>query len=598
VNLSPTSAFEAPAVEASDDLSAEELDAGEEEIEVEEEAIEDEASSEDFEETEAEEAEEESNEDLADAEEAAAEEPEDAVEEATEETIEDAVDEAGNGSDVSEDQPISDAIISDEALSDEADALNEDAEEVEEVEAVEEVASEEADTLNDSDAIGPKLEAAAQGDEVINDISKTTSGTDRFSVNASMLQGVDAKVEDGKITGTLKYQAEPTDANANHVSQWWGSGYFFAYKISEFPAGAQSVYVGLDPSYGVHDSFSAVSGTDVDANSSSDGAIEKHVDNNGDTSATKIDVIKDGYISTVKITNKNKQKLYVKWRGIDGLLHTDWYDLSGLTLEMPPSAADEVVLAPIGSTETAKGVRGDILQTNIEFVGAGNSESTERKVKGTLNYNATGVTPDVGAAAVGGYYLAFTVNVPTATDPNDQIASVGVGMYDEPAATTGRESLRKVLWKQYSATEADNEAEATPVTGYEHTFKYVVKVDDIKNSKLRVVASTAEITGEKVTDYYKEKVMGTGSDNKATYEAFYDLSKLTLDPKSATVSGVAVKSVSRRAGDNSPIYEGDTVYFTVSGTIDGAFATKPSLSIRINGEGFRSVNYSVPDADW
>lgn len=61
----------------------------------------------------------------------------------------------------------------------------------------------------------------------------------------SDLQGSDLKVENGKVTGTLKYFDTPGE-----IVDYWGPGYFFAFKISGEDSNTTSTKVGLYPSAG------------------------------------------------------------------------------------------------------------------------------------------------------------------------------------------------------------------------------------------------------------------------------------------------------------------------------------------------------------
>ena len=115
-----------------------------------------------------------------------------------------------------------------------------------------------------------------------------------FGTSVSDLQD-DVTVSDGKVTGTLKYYD-----TAGAIVDYWGAGYFFAFKISDIDANATSVKVGLQPSAGI-------------------GAAEiiDDPDKNG----------------IAKITDKESQKFKVVQTDAAGHKNVQLYDLSGLTLE-------------------------------------------------------------------------------------------------------------------------------------------------------------------------------------------------------------------------------------------------------------------------
>ena len=129
-----------------------------------------------------------------------------------------------------------------------------------------------------------------------------------FEIPVSDIQKSDVAVTGNNIAGTLKFMTE--GALAEH----WGEGNFLVLKLSNIPAGATSVKVGLDPSMG-------------------SGLVEiiNDPDKNG----------------AFKITNKNNQKFVVQTT-VGEKVTTEYYNLSGLTLETIP------VQLPIISESMAK----------------------------------------------------------------------------------------------------------------------------------------------------------------------------------------------------------------------------------------------------
>ena len=102
------------------------------------------------------------------------------------------------------------------------------------------------------------------------------------------------KVENGKVSGTLKYFDTP-----GAIVDYWGPGHFFAFKISDEDTHSTSTLVGLEPSEG-------------------SGLVEIH----GDADMNGI----------AKITNEGEQKFKVVQT--DGThKNIQYWDLSGLTLE-------------------------------------------------------------------------------------------------------------------------------------------------------------------------------------------------------------------------------------------------------------------------
>lgn len=118
--------------------------------------------------------------------------------------------------------------------------------------------------------------------------------TKLFNVKASLMQdGV--TVSNGKITGTLKYLG-----TANEITNVWGKGNFLPYKLTvDDWSKYSSVKVGVVPSAG-----------------SGMVEIKDDPDHNG----------------ICKITNKDIQRFKVVAKSADGKkIHTQWFDLSGLT---------------------------------------------------------------------------------------------------------------------------------------------------------------------------------------------------------------------------------------------------------------------------
>lgn len=72
-----------------------------------------------------------------------------------------------------------------------------------------------------------------------------SQGTTIYSALVSDLQGSDVKVENGKVTGTIKYFDTPGE-----IVDYWGPGHFFAFKISGEDSNTTKTMVGLDPSEG------------------------------------------------------------------------------------------------------------------------------------------------------------------------------------------------------------------------------------------------------------------------------------------------------------------------------------------------------------
>ncbi|MBR1628213.1 MAG: fibronectin type III domain-containing protein [Lachnospiraceae bacterium] len=561
-SLNPATAFEAPAVEAADDVSAEELDAEEtEEIEVEEEAIEDEASSEEFEETEAEEAEEESNEDLAEAEEAAA----DDAEEAVEETIEqDAEDEAGNDSDISEDQPISDAIISDEADSDEADALNEDAEEAEEVEATEEVAEDEADTLDDSNAICPFTISGSSGT-----LSKTEAElTTATSMNMDLVQE-NVSFADGKVSGTLFWLDKDTDAykennSVNGIQEYvdsWGQGYYLGIKFSNIPntvseIGVKGLFEGEGTPRALSDSPNIISR-----------------------------VVNSEVNEIIQWKNFNGGAKLVVWWKDDGGEHYDVYDVSDVHLETPNGDA-KVFVEPVKATATLLGETGNNATTASSIQNISVGESTKNKgraIKGSLTYksgwttyytppatadaDASGTNPE--AKSNNGYFMALKFT-PTA---GSNINYVAAGVFERNNDIGG--SFAGNAWmKVINVVEVNGVAAHDTIVVRVPNKNSILRVVGLDSSGVGYIDATTTVALNTAASYNYDVLngvkVGIGGDSTGIVsDDQYDLSELSLIGGSAAISSATLDNVVRKTGENSLVHVGDSVTFQLSGTIYG-----------------------------
>lgn len=121
-----------------------------------------------------------------------------------------------------------------------------------------------------------------------------SQGTTIYSALVSDLQGSDVKVENGKVTGTIKYFDTPGE-----IVDYWGPGYFFAFKISNEDSNSTKTLVGLDPSEG-----------------SGPADIHGDLDMNG----------------IAKLTDITKQEFRVVQSDAAGHKNIQIFDLSGLTL--------------------------------------------------------------------------------------------------------------------------------------------------------------------------------------------------------------------------------------------------------------------------
>ena len=111
----------------------------------------------------------------------------------------------------------------------------------------------------------------------------------------SSLQKNDVAVANGKVTGTLKYFDTPGE-----IVDYWGPGYFFAFKISNEDSNSTKTLVGLEPSEG-------------------SGLVDIH----GDLEMNGI----------AKIANPNGQKFKTIQSDAAGHRNVQYWDLSDLVLE-------------------------------------------------------------------------------------------------------------------------------------------------------------------------------------------------------------------------------------------------------------------------
>ena len=109
------------------------------------------------------------------------------------------------------------------------------------------------------------------------------------------MQKSDVTVSNGKVTGTLKYFDTPGE-----IVDYWGAGYFFAFKISGEDSNTTKTMIGLDPSEG-------------------SGPVDIH----GDPDMNGI----------AKIENPLEQEIKVVQSDAAGHKNIQIFDLSGLVLE-------------------------------------------------------------------------------------------------------------------------------------------------------------------------------------------------------------------------------------------------------------------------
>ena len=122
-----------------------------------------------------------------------------------------------------------------------------------------------------------------------------SQGTTIYSASVSSLQKNDITVTNGKVSGTLKYFDTPGE-----IVDYWGAGYFFAFKITGEDAHSTKTLLGLEPSMGT-------------------GLVDIH----GDADMNGI----------AKIENPATQRFKVIQSDNAGHRNVQYWDLSGLTLE-------------------------------------------------------------------------------------------------------------------------------------------------------------------------------------------------------------------------------------------------------------------------
>ncbi|MBR1629295.1 MAG: hypothetical protein IJ679_08545, partial [Lachnospiraceae bacterium] len=438
-----------------------------------------------------------------------------------------------------------------EADSDEADALNEDAEEAEEVEATEEVAEDEADTLNDSALVGPVVDVVGSADT-----------HELFGFQAKDLGAPTIDHKTNEIKGSLKYIALGTEGSGSAYSKGlaaggllydWGAGYFLAVKVADMDNWTDSVRMGIRPNLRDRD----------------------------------LAVLDDGY-GVFKITNKYEEKLVVEYKTVASdwraeNVHRDVYDLSGLTLSAPTIGESGDVRISVAKTDSTTGLIGNAseLQSGITIT---NSATAAKKISGTLHYlTGTTYTDDVTGSGDdtsenSGYYLAVDI-----TESDEDIGYIGAGL----SAGTGT---------KWSSTDTeDNTVVLTKNVGDGNTF--VFRIADKWNTSLHVVGFAAEPTNKAgvVSGQTYGSAGNPYTNANILYDEYFDLSGLTLS-SSATISEATVGSVQRSPSENSLIRTGDKVHFLVSGTITGASSGNvPTLSITGGWGSSKAESSSVSD---
>lgn len=122
-----------------------------------------------------------------------------------------------------------------------------------------------------------------------------SQGTTIYSASVSSLQKNDITVTNGKVSGTLKYFDTPGE-----IVDYWGAGYFFAFKITGEDAHSTKTLLGLEPSMGT-------------------GLVDIH----GDLDMNGIAKIEDPATQRFKVIQSDNA----------GHRNVQYWDLSGLTLE-------------------------------------------------------------------------------------------------------------------------------------------------------------------------------------------------------------------------------------------------------------------------
>lgn len=122
-----------------------------------------------------------------------------------------------------------------------------------------------------------------------------SQGITIYSASVSSLQKNDVTVTNGKVSGTLKYFDTPGE-----IVDYWGAGYFFAFKITGEDAHSTKTLLGLEPSMGT-------------------GLVDIH----GDLDMNGIAKIEDPATQRFKVIQSDNA----------GHRNVQYWDLSGLTLE-------------------------------------------------------------------------------------------------------------------------------------------------------------------------------------------------------------------------------------------------------------------------
>ena len=122
-----------------------------------------------------------------------------------------------------------------------------------------------------------------------------SQGTTIYGATVSSLQDNDVEVVNGKVSGTLKYFDTPGE-----IVDYWGPGYFFAFKITNEDSNSTKTMIGLLPTEG-------------------SGPVDIH----GDPQMNGI----------AKIADPSKQRIKIVQSDNSGHKNVQVFDLSGLTLE-------------------------------------------------------------------------------------------------------------------------------------------------------------------------------------------------------------------------------------------------------------------------